>query len=78
MDKSAEAPSGWLAAKFAAGGGEDAGALARRTLRAELILARARFYAATKAVDAALKLDTDQMAEAARPLVAAARLLPDA
>ena len=77
MDKSAEAPSGWLAAKFAAGGGEDA-ALARRTLRAELILARARFYAATKAVDAALKLDTDAMAEAGRPLVAAARLLPDA
>ncbi|HQT74085.1 MAG TPA: hypothetical protein PLX84_09095 [Acidiphilium sp.] len=64
-----------LREKIAAAAGDDA---ARRTVRAELILARARLYAATKAVDAALKLDTDQMAEAARPLVAAARLLPDA
>ena len=51
---------------------------ARASCRADLVAARRKLCAAAKAVDAALKLDTDQMIDAARPLVAAARLLPDA
>lgn len=51
---------------------------ARATVRDDLVTARRRLYAAAKACDAAMKMETDAMTEAARPLVAAARLLPDA
>ena len=51
---------------------------ARASCRADLVAARRKLYAAAKARDAALKLEAGAMAEAAHPLVNAARLLPDA
>ncbi|CAG4903275.1 unnamed protein product [Acidocella sp. C78] len=64
-----------LRAKMAAKAGGD---VVRTACRNDLIAARRKLYAGAKAVDAALKLGTDEMIDAARPLVAAARLLPDA
>ncbi|HQT86807.1 hypothetical protein [Acidiphilium rubrum] len=50
----------------------------RSAIRADLKRARKRFYSAMQNIDLLIKIDDETVIERARPLIEAARHLPDA